>query len=502
AWAILLIFLLSGFTVILASAANAQTPPRTPVPVGQQVADLRDRVMDTLFLTVIYLVVFGICALAIQIPVVLLDIRKPKWKSKAINRPLRYFFIFSHAVLAIVLFLLASVMVNLALFRGGASPSGVISAAIAGFPLVFLCVSSIGMSYAIFEDWKIHRFERLHLAFGLATLFLYLVLAYVTRDLPFILWIPLAIFISLVLLLLHAHLQNTGMKELQQEAKRTILETDDSKDIRTEFPSELKERYYDTRFLSRGGVARVYSARRRKDGEYVAVKIPIRDDELTGRSMLREMSVWEGLDHPAIVKVSAVNILPVPYVEMEYIPGSLDEIPKPMGIPHAVSLICQVASGLSYAHSRGVIHRDLKPANILLSREGMPKISDWGLSKGEYSRDSSTVYGFSLAYVAPEQLDPDRFGPTGPSTDIYQIGTILYELVCGRLPFEGTGYEEVVGAKLKNIPPLPSEINPDARAIESVIMKCLEREPAQRYVDVNAFIDDLCIAPSSHKISR
>jgi len=257
------------------------------------------------------------------------------------------------------------------------------------------------------------------------------------------------------------------------------------------FPPELRTRYYDPKFISQGGIARVYSARRRGDGARVAVKIPIQADEQTGKSLLREMSVWQGLDHPSIVRVTAANILPVPYVEMEYLPGSLEGQKTPLDPANAARLMASVARGLSFAHSRGVIHRDLKPANILLTAGGEPRIADWGLSRDEGVMDGNTLVGFSLAYAAPEQLDPERFGRTTMQTDIYQLGVIFYRLLTGRLPFPGESLAEVTRGILSGDILPPSSHSPQAAPLDGIVLRCLARDPKDRYRSMGDLEKDL-----------
>ena len=168
------------------------------------------------------------------------------------------------------------------------------------------------------------------------------------------------------------------------------------------FPNELESKYTEIKYIGRGGIAWVFSARRKSDALMVAVKIPISFDEMTGKSFLNEIAAWETLRHPNIVKVTAVNILPVPFVEMEYVPDALEAIEKPIPVWKAVHLIRGVADGLKYAHEQGFIHRDIKPHNILLDKDFVPKITDWGMSKVLANEvKKSSIAGFSLSYAAP-----------------------------------------------------------------------------------------------------
>ncbi len=258
------------------------------------------------------------------------------------------------------------------------------------------------------------------------------------------------------------------------------------------FPRELENKYTEIAYVGRGGIAWVFSALRKTDGQKVAVKIPISFDEMTGRSFLNEIKAWETLRHPNIVEVSAVNILPVPYVEMEFVPGSLEALEKPIPVWKAVHIIKGITDALSYAHGHGFIHRDIKPHNILLTEELVPKVTDWGMSKVLASDvKKSSIAGFSLSYAAPEQVSPSDYGRTDERTDVYQIGVVFYELVTGSIPFGGESIVEVGNAILREEPIPPSAYNPDSAAVEKIILKCLEKDPAERYQSASELLDAL-----------
>jgi len=257
------------------------------------------------------------------------------------------------------------------------------------------------------------------------------------------------------------------------------------------FPGDLLERYEDIRVVGAGGLARVFRARNILTGTDVALKIPIQADEATGRCFMKEIMGWEALQHPNIVRVSEVNILPVPYVEMEYIGRTLFDLPRPMHPGDAARIALGVARGLSFAHERGIIHRDIKPQNILITGEGTPKISDWGMSKVMGISRMPTVTGFSLGYAAPEQIDPGIFGNTDPRTDLYQLGVVLYELVTGNVPFPGGDFFEIRSRIATERPRPPVELQPGVGRLDSIIMKCLEKKPFDRYQTAAGLINDL-----------
>jgi eukaryotic-like serine/threonine-protein kinase len=258
------------------------------------------------------------------------------------------------------------------------------------------------------------------------------------------------------------------------------------------FPRELAGKYSKISPIGSGGFAMVYSAYRTSDGRKVAVKIPISSSERTGKSFLHEIKVWETLHHPNIVEVLATNILPVPYVEMEYVAGSLERLAKPIDPVTAARIVRGITEGIRYAHRRRCIHRDIKPQNILLSEEMIPKITDWGISKVlEDPHKKTTVAGFSLAYAAPEQIAPEKFGGTDERTDIYQIGAVFYELVTGLTLFNDESMMEMVSQITREDPLLISDINPDALAVEKIIIRCLAKNKNQRYQSAGELLDAL-----------
>lgn len=256
-------------------------------------------------------------------------------------------------------------------------------------------------------------------------------------------------------------------------------------------PEDLLVRYMDAEYIGKGGTARIFKAKRRDDGEVVAVKVPISFDERTGRSFLKEMNLWKELDHKNIVRVYSVNILPVPYVEMEYCQQSLADINKPLSGEISAGIISEISKGLLYAHSRGVIHRDIKPQNILISEDKTPKLSDWGLGKIISDNNVTKTLAFSLNYASPEQVAPGIFGRCDERTDIFQMGIVFYELLTGCIPFSGEGVGEFSTSIIHNDPKIPSAINPDAKKFDKIIMRCLKKDPDERYRCIEEFLDDL-----------
>ena len=257
------------------------------------------------------------------------------------------------------------------------------------------------------------------------------------------------------------------------------------------FPDSLKERYQDVEFIGKGGIARVFRAKRRSDGKVVAVKVPINFDEITGRLFMKEMRIWEDLSHPNIVKLYSVNILPVPFVEMEYVSRTVSDLDLPLSQKKSLEIIYGIAQGLLYAHARNIIHRDIKPQNVLITEEGIPKITDWGLGKILGDGNDTTTIGFSLNYAAPEQISPKKFGKPDKRTDIYQMGILFYEILVGQRPFFGVGVAEMSDEILYRTPMKPSENREEDFIFDDTIMKMLAKNPGERYNDIHELLKSL-----------
>ena len=233
------------------------------------------------------------------------------------------------------------------------------------------------------------------------------------------------------------------------------------------------DRYNNPEMLASGGVGTIWYAERRSDGRPVVLKVPVQDDERTGMSFLQEISVWKELDHPNIVKVSAVNILPVPFIEMEFLDHSLADLKVPLSFEKTLQVMYGIISALAYAHRRGIIHCDLKPTNILMDSDDLPKLTDWGLSRSTSSQ--WTVPGFSPRYAAPEQQL--LHGECSKATDIWQTGLLLTELLTGKpdIPIGNEPvFEEPLGQELLRI-----------------IRGCLQDNPKDRYPDANILMEEI-----------
>ena len=204
------------------------------------------------------------------------------------------------------------------------------------------------------------------------------------------------------------------------------------------------------------------------------------------------------LQHPSIVQIRHIGDADgLPFLELEYVAGGsldqqLDGTPWPA--TRAARLAEQVALGIAEAHRQGIVHRDLKPSNVLLAADGTPKVGDFGLAKMLDSQSaltrSESVMG-SPSYMAPEQAQ-GRAKEAGPAVDVYAVGAILYELLTGRPPFRGTTALETLEQVKTTEPVPPSRLVPGVpRDIETICLKCLQKEPGKRYETAQALGDDL-----------
>ena len=247
-----------------------------------------------------------------------------------------------------------------------------------------------------------------------------------------------------------------------------------------DFPSELNEKYSDAVLIGRGGLSSVYSVKSKETGETVAVKIPAKRDERSGKVFLQEIKIWEELDHPNIVSLKSVNVFPVPYVEMEYVPDSLETIEKPMESGAAIQVAVGVSRGLSYAHQKGIIHCDIKPGNILIDDDFTPEITDWGVGRSK-TGGGTELHGYTPAFAAPEQVSPGVHECTG-KTDIFQVGMLIIRMICGKTVFErnlGKDPETYLYDCIKD------------EKIGAVVSKCTRKDPGERYESTEELLSEL-----------
>ena len=282
--------------------------------------------------------------------------------------------------------------------------------------------------------------------------------------------------------------KNEEREKKKKESERETPKRDQN--FQSYFPYELTPYYEKVGLIGKGGFARVFRANRKKDNMEVAVKVPISMDRAIGKSFVKELENWTKLRHQNIVEIFDYNVLPIPYIEMELCDSCLETLEKPMKVEEALWVVFNIAEGLKYAHKKKIAHLDIKPHNILL-KQGIPKISDWGLSKLTAESKTSTMAAFSPIYAAPEHISPQKFGIKDERTDIWQLGIILYELATGKLPFEGNDIMEL-GFKIVNEDcMLPSECNKEALKVDGIIKKCLQRDKEKRYKNMDDLQRDI-----------
>jgi serine/threonine-protein kinase len=251
--------------------------------------------------------------------------------------------------------------------------------------------------------------------------------------------------------------------------------------------------------LGRGGMSVVYQAQQAQPARMVALKMILAgghaDPERRTR-FLAEADAIARLQHPHIVQVFEVGEHDgLPFLSLEYVPGGslarkLHE--GPLAPQLAAALVEQLARAVQYAHERAVIHRDLKPGNVLLTEDGAPKVTDFGLAKAE--RPELTATGAVLgtpSYMAPEQAKGDNRA-VGPLADVYALGAVLYECLTGRPPFQAPTPLDVLAQVVSQEPVPPRQLQPKLpRDLETVCLKCLRKEPTRRYGSAAELADDL-----------
>jgi serine/threonine-protein kinase len=252
--------------------------------------------------------------------------------------------------------------------------------------------------------------------------------------------------------------------------------------------------------LGRGGMGVVYRARHVRANRVVALKMILTKQHASPKQKARfqtEVEAVERLDHPHIVHLHEVGEYDgLPFFSLEFCEGGtlaqyLRE--RRPTAKKSAALVEKLARAIHHAHTRGIVHRDLKPENVLLTADGKPKVTDFGLAKcldgdGDASR-SGAVLG-TPAYMAPEQA-AGRVHDIGPAADVYALGAILYQCLTGRPPFEGPTAAVLVDV-LEREPIAPTALRSDVpRDLETITLKCLHKDPGRRYDSAEALADDL-----------
>ena len=260
----------------------------------------------------------------------------------------------------------------------------------------------------------------------------------------------------------------------------------------------LDNRYEILERIGTGGMAIVYKAKCHRLNRLVAVKIlksDLAQDEDFRRRFNAESQAVAQLSHPNIVSVYDVSRGgDIEYIVMELIDGiTLKQYMEKRGQLNwreSLHFITQIMRGLSHAHSRGIVHRDIKPQNVMVLRDGSVKVADFGIACLENAAQTLTQEALgSVHYISPEQARGDR---TDARSDIYSAGVVLYEMLTGRLPFEGDSAVSVAIQHLSSVPLAPREVNPDIpEQLELICMKAMAPDLEKRYPSADAMIADL-----------
>jgi serine/threonine-protein kinase len=250
--------------------------------------------------------------------------------------------------------------------------------------------------------------------------------------------------------------------------------------------------------LAQGGMSDIYRAFDVVSKSEVTLKIP--DQSMLGdpgqyERFQRELEVTNTLRHPAILRgLGSGSYNRTPFLATEFVDGkslrALIDAEAPMPATRALGLFRKIAEGVAYCHDNDVVHRDLKPENVLIRPDGQPVIIDFGLAltksahRVTYANLSATAG--TPDYMAPEQIEGQR---GDRRTDIYALGTILYEMLSGRTPFAGDNNLAVMSQHLNSVPPrLDRAVQGVSPQLAAIVARCLLREPDDRYADVGALL--------------
>ena len=259
----------------------------------------------------------------------------------------------------------------------------------------------------------------------------------------------------------------------------------------------LQNRYEILEKIGSGGMSVVYKAQCHTLNRLVAIKV-LKEEFAFDKNFIdkfrMEAQAAARLSHPNIVSVyDVVEEEALHYIVMELIEGvTLKSYIEKKGClenKEAIGIAIQVASGIAAAHSHHIVHRDIKPQNIIISRDGKVKVADFGIAKAVSAQTMNATAVGSVHYISPEQA---RGGYCDERSDIYSFGITLYEMVAGKVPFEGDNTVAVALAHLEDPVVPPTEYNPDiCPGLEQIILKCTQKRPDMRYGAMEDVIADL-----------
>ena len=259
----------------------------------------------------------------------------------------------------------------------------------------------------------------------------------------------------------------------------------------------LADRYEIVGKVGAGGMSDVYKAKDHILGRFVAIKVlkqEFSEDRNFVAKFRSEAQSAAGLEHPNIVNIYDVGSEEgLYYIVMEYVEGitlkTYIEKKGQLSFKEAISIAIQVARGIESAHNKNIIHRDIKPQNIIISTEGKVKVTDFGIARAASSNTISSDVMGSVHYASPEQA---RNGFVDNRSDIYSLGIVMYEMVTGRVPFDGDTTVAVAIQHLQEEMVIPSVYAPNLPiSLEKIILKCAQKNPDRRYQSMEELLADL-----------
>ena len=257
----------------------------------------------------------------------------------------------------------------------------------------------------------------------------------------------------------------------------------------------IDERYSILSRIGSGGMADVYCAQDLQLGRKVALKLLYRrfaEDEEFVERFKREASAAAGLQHPNVVGVYDRGEWDgTYYIAMEYLEGrtlkQLLQEEGPLAPERAIDIVVQILRAARFAHQRGVIHRDIKPHNVIIDEEGRAKVTDFGIARAGASdmTETGSIMG-TAQYLSPEQAQGHA---VSAQSDLYAIGIVIYELLTGRVPFDGDSPVTIALKQVSELPVPPSAYAPAVtQELDAIVLRALEKDPARRFADAEEFI--------------